>query len=260
VRDLLGAINEFVVSTSFYDVILTTCFALSLLALVSLALEFLRLRKRYAQAEADLFERTVGTQSRNWTNTAQSLEQKAKEPGEVARSTAMTYLHMLDEAADAYMKGSQWQDALRVTQQLLSESCHAIAKPGITESVFRAIADLIELRLTTYPDLSIAASEATENALRFLIDLDTTLWITDQSVRVTQLRDLIAETRAAIEAPPPPPGKHKGDDKPKVEAKRLTAERVEVKKLTAGPPLRPVPISSKPQTPSSSAYAPEGSE
>src|SRR5437868_1575507 len=113
---------EMAVNTSVLDVLLVAACALLLIALASLLLAYLRLGKRYAQAEAELFERTVGTQSRNWTNTAQSLEQKAKEPGDVARSSAMTYLHMLDEAADAWLKGSQWHDALRVTQQLLMES------------------------------------------------------------------------------------------------------------------------------------------
>jgi hypothetical protein len=248
VDESLATITQFIAELSVVGVLVPAGCAVLFVAFGSLFLDYLRLKKRFAEAEAELFERTVGTQSRNWTNTAQSLEQKAKEPGDVARSTAMTYLHMLDEAADAWLKGSQWQDALRVTQQLLSEACHAIAKPGISESTFRATSDLIELRLSTYPDLSKAANEATENAVRFLIDMDTTLWITDQSVRVTQLRDLIADTRAEIEAPSAPEGKEKS----KAEKRTKAAH--------AAPPLKPMPISSKPRTPSSSAYAPEGSE
>lgn len=171
-------------------------------ALGSLAFEYRLLKHRFNKAEAELFDRTVGTHSRNWTNTARSLETKAKEPGEVARSSAMTYLHMLDEAADAWLKGSQWQDALRVTQQFLLECCHAIAKPGMSETELRAIADLMELRLATYPDLSKAANQATENATRFLSELDTDLTILNQTMRVNQLRDQIARTRAVIEFKP----------------------------------------------------------
>lgn len=168
-------------------------------AFASLGYEYYRLKRRFDEAEAELLDRTVGTHSRNWTNTARSLETKAKEPGDVARSSAMTYLHMLDEAADAWLKGSQWQDAHRVTQQFLVECCHTIGKPGIGENEFRATADLLEMRLSNYPDLSKAANEAPENALRFLADLDTSLSVVDQAVRVTHLRDQIAITRTAVE-------------------------------------------------------------
>jgi len=183
-----------------FEVLAVAGCILLLTAFASLGYEYYRLKLRFDEVEADLLDRTVGTHSRNWTNTARSLETKAKEPGDVARSSAMTYLHMLDEAADAWLKGSQWQDALRVTQQFLVECCHVIGKPGIGENEFRASADLVEMRLSTYPDLSKAANEAAENALRFLSELDTALSVLDQSVRVAQLRDQIALTRTAVEA------------------------------------------------------------
>jgi hypothetical protein len=200
VEALIATIVNFAAQTTLYEVAVTTTCAMLLLGVASLTTEYLRLRKRHAKAEADLFDRTIGKQSTNWANAAQNLERKAKDPGDVARSTAMTHLYMLDEAANAWLKGSQWPEALRVTQEFLRECCHAIGKPSIHEDDFRAASDLIELRLGTYPDLSKAASEATENATRFLIALDLMLSIVPNSPRVEQLREHVAAARATIEA------------------------------------------------------------
>lgn len=197
---LLATIAEFAARASVVELIATTASGVLALALAFLSIQYLGLKRRFDKAEAELFERTVGTQSRNWTNTALSLEKKAKEPGDVARSSAMTYLHMLDEAADAWLKGSQWQDALRVTQQFLLECCHTIGKPALNESEFRATADLIELRLNTYADLSKAANEASENANLFLTDLDNTLSVLDQGDRIAHLRIQIDGVRAMVSA------------------------------------------------------------
>jgi len=199
----IATITNFAADTTLYEIAATTICALLLLVITSLTLEYLNLRKRHAATEAELFDRTIGKQSTNWANAAQNLERKAKDPGDVARSTAMTHLYMLDEAANAWLKGSQWQEALRVTQEFLRECCHAIGKPSIHEDDFRAASDLIELRLGTYPDLSKAGSEATENAVKFLAALDTTLSIVPNSPRVEQLREHIAAARAAVEAKPP---------------------------------------------------------
>ena len=167
-------------------------------ALMSLAYDYIVLSKRFKEAEAELFERTVGRQSTSWANTAQNLERKAMDPGDVARSSAMTHLHMLDEAANAWLKGSQWPDALRVTQEFLRECCHAVTRPSIHEDDFRAAADLIERRLETYPDLSKAANEARENGDRFLEALDTTLAILGNAGRIGELREHIAAAREEI--------------------------------------------------------------
>lgn len=180
-----------------WAVFLSTSMMFMLFAAIS---EHRKLRKKFGQVEALLLERSIGTHSRNWTATALNLEKKAQEPGEVARSSALTYLHLLDEAAEAWLKGSQWQDALRVTQRLLIESCHAIGKPGIGENEFRATADLIENKLSNYADLSRAASEASENAIRFLGDLDKMLSIHDQPARLVQLRDQVAAVGFTLEA------------------------------------------------------------
>lgn len=197
---LLATIAEFAARASLVELVATATSGVLALALAILSIAYLGLKRRYDRAEAELFERTVGTQSRNWTNTALSLEKKAKEPGDVARSSAMTYLHMLDEAADAWLKGSQWQDALRVTQQFLLECCHTIGKPALNESEFRATADLIELRLNTYADLSRAANEAAENATAFLSDLDNTLSVLDQGPRIAHLRAQIDKVRHAVQS------------------------------------------------------------
>lgn len=199
---LIATIVNFAAETTLYEVVATTACAMLLVAIASLGFEYLRLRKRHAATEAELFERTIGKQSTNWSNAAQNLERKAKDPGDVARSTAMTHLYMLDEAANAWLKGSQWQEALRVTQEFLRECCHAIGKPSIHEDDFRAASDLIELRLGTYPDLSKAASEATENAVKFLSVLDTMLSIVPNNPRIEQLREHVAAARAAVEAKP----------------------------------------------------------
>lgn len=197
---LLATIVEFAARASLVELVGLGAVGVLSLALATLSIAYLSLKRRYDRAEAELFERTVGTHSRNWTNTALSLEKKALEPGDVARSSAMTYLHMLDEAADAWLKGSQWQDALRVTQQFLLECCHTIGKPALKESEFRGAADLIELRLSTYADLSKAASEASENAIRFLGDLDNSLSVLDQGPRIAHLRALIDGVRATVAA------------------------------------------------------------
>jgi hypothetical protein len=199
----IATIVNFAAETTLYDVVVTTICAMLVVVIASLAFEYLRLRKRHAATEAELFDRTIGKQSTNWANAAQNLERKAKDPGDVARSTAMTHLYMLDEAANAWLKGSQWQEALRVTQEFLRECCHAISKPSIHEDDFRAASDLIELRLATYPDLSKAASEATENAVKFLGVLDTMLTIVPNNPRVEQLREHVAAARTAVEAKPP---------------------------------------------------------
>ena len=184
-----------------WAIALSTALALALLFLVH---KFLELKDRFEESEIELLERTIGTHSRNWTATALNLEKKAQEPGEVARSSALTYLHLLDEAAEAWLKGSQWQDALRVTQQLLIECSHTIGTPGFGENEFRAAADLIENRMATYADLSRAASEAPENGLRFLHELDQMLSVTDQSPRIVQLRDMFETTSITIETGVPP--------------------------------------------------------
>jgi hypothetical protein len=114
----------------------------------------------------------------------------------------MTHLYMLDEAANAWLKGSQWPEALRVTQEFLRECVHAIGKPSIHEDDFRAAADLIEVRLANYPDLSKAANEATENAVRFLTSLDTMLSIFTHNPRIEQLREHVSAARATVEAKP----------------------------------------------------------
>ena len=162
VGDRFATFTEFAAQTSPFEVMVTTAAALLLIGLASLFVEYLQLRRRFQKAEAELFDRTVGKQSTNWASTAQNLERKAKDPGLVAQSSAMTHLHMLDEAANAWLKGSQWQEAWRVTQEFLRECCHAIGRPSIHEDDFRAAADLIERRLKTYPDLSKAANEANE--------------------------------------------------------------------------------------------------
>ncbi|MCE9522666.1 MAG: hypothetical protein K8S25_09570 [Alphaproteobacteria bacterium] len=200
--ELFAAITNYAVQTSLLEVLATTASALLLLALASLLVEYLRLKKRFAKAEADLFEKTVGRQSTNWTNTAQNLERKAKDPGLVAQSSAMTHIYMLDEAANAWLKGSQWPEALRVTQEFLRECCHAIGRPSIPEDDFRAAADLIAQRLGSYADLSIAANEATENALHFLMALDANLSVFAKNPRIEILRTHVAATCKAVETKP----------------------------------------------------------
>jgi hypothetical protein len=176
-----------------------------LLVLMAFAFKYLRLKRKFGETEAHLLDRSIGTHSRNWTATALNLEKKAQEPGEVARSSALTYLHLLDEAAEAWLKGSQWQDAKRVIQRLLIECCHTIGTPGFGENEFRAAADIIEQRLSTYADLSKAANEAPENAIRFLWELDTMLSILDQPARIAQLRSQITATRYAVDNKIPKP-------------------------------------------------------
>lgn len=168
-------------------------------ALISLGIDHVRLRKRHAKIEAELFESTVGKESTNWTNTALNLERKARDPGVVARSSAMTHLHMLDEAANAWLKGSQWPEALRVTQELLRECCHAITKPSINEDDFRATSDLIKRALERYPDLSKAANEAVENARHFLIGCDAMLALLASSALIQDLREHAGDACEAIE-------------------------------------------------------------
>jgi hypothetical protein len=115
--------------------------------------------------------------------------------------------------------------------------------------------------------------------MRFLVDLDTTLRITDQSVRVMQLRDLIADTKTAVEnAGAPTADKKTGEKRPKLSERIMgddtpprlvegpkpaeTPKAVETtalvekpklqrvaKRAIAAPPLRPMPILDKPQTP-----------
>ena len=205
---LLATFEEFAARTSLLEVLASAVSALLLIALTSLLVAHLRLRKRFAKAEAELFERTVGKQSTNCAATALNLERKAKDPGLVAQSSAMTHLHMLDEAANAWLKGSQWQEALRVTQEFLRQCCHTIGKPSIHEDDFRAAADLIERRLATYPDLSKAANESPENALRFLTGLDKSLSVFVHDPRIDELRFPVTGARAAIDKKP--------DGKPKL--------------------------------------------
>lgn len=200
--ELLSTIAEFAAQTSLQEVLASAAGALLLIALMSLGVAYRRLHKRFAKAEAELFERTVGKQSTNWAATALNLERKAKDPGLVAQSSAMTHLHMLDEAANAWLKGSQWQQALRVTQEFLRECCHTIGRPSIHEDDFRAAADLIERRLATYADLSKAANEAAENALGFLTGLDKTLSVFVHDPRIEELRAHVADATTAIDKKP----------------------------------------------------------
>ena len=193
-------------STDIERLVVASIFAL-VGALMSLGYDYIVLRRRNAEVEEELFERSVGRQSTNWASTAQNLERKAKDPGDVARSSAMTHLHMLDEAANAWLKGSQWPEALRVTQEFMRECAHAVTKPSIHEDDFRAAADLIERRLQNYPDLSKAANEAPENADLFLGILDTTLSVLGNVGRIGELRDHVAAAREAIDAHAG--GKHK---------------------------------------------------
>ncbi len=157
--DIAAAVSTFAANATQAELLLLTAVAALVVALISLGAGHWRLRKRHALVEAELFENTVGKESTNWTNAALNLERQAKDPGTVARSSVMTHLHMLDEAANAWLKGSQWHEALRVTQELLRECCHAIIRPSINQDDFRATSDLIKRGLEKYPDLSKAANE-----------------------------------------------------------------------------------------------------
>jgi hypothetical protein len=198
VNGLIGTIAEVAARTTTVELWVLAAIAGLIATLASLAYDHARLRKRHAKIETELFENTVGKESTNWTNTALNLERKAMDPGLVARSTAMTHLHMLDEAANAWLKGSQWPDALRVTQDLLREGCHTITRPSINEHDFRAASDLIKRALEKYADLSKAANEAVENATGFLTACDTTLAVLSGSALIQDLRFQIGEVHDEI--------------------------------------------------------------
>lgn len=196
--DIVGAVSKFAANATSAELLLLSAVAALIVALVSLGFGHWRLRKRHALVEAELFENTVGKESTNWTNAALNLERQAKDPGIVARSSVMTHLHMLDEAANAWLKGSQWHEALRVTQELLRECCHAIIRPSINQDDFRATSDLIKRGLEKYPDLSKAANEGVDNALDFLTARDATLSVLSGSALIQDLRDQLEEVRAAL--------------------------------------------------------------
>jgi hypothetical protein len=198
VGDIVGAVSKFAANATSAELLLLTAVAALVVALISLGFGHWRLRKRHALVEAELFENTVGKESTNWTNAALNLERQAKDPGIVARSSVMTHLHMLDEAANAWLKGSQWHEALRVTQELLRECCHAIIRPSINQDDFRATSDLIKRGLEKYPDLSKAANEGVDNALDFLTARDATLSVLSGSALIQDLRDQLEEVRTAL--------------------------------------------------------------
>ena len=196
--DTIAAITALATGAASNETLLIAMIGALVVALLSLGYDHWRLRKRHAQVEAELFENTVGKESTNWTNAALNLERQAKDPGMVARSSVMTHLHMLDEAANAWLKGSQWSEALRVLQELLRECCHAIIRPSINQDDFRATSDLIKRGLEKYPDLSTAANEAPDNALDFLTARDATLSVLAGSALIQDLRDQIEDARRAI--------------------------------------------------------------
>lgn len=196
--DITAAVSTFVANATQAELLLLTAVAALVVALISLGAGHWRLRKRHALVEAELFENTVGKESTNWTNAALNLERQAKDPGTVARSSVMTHLHMLDEAANAWLKGSQWHEALRVTQELLRECCHAIIRPSINQDDFRATSDLIKRGLEKYPDLSKAANEGVDNALDFLTARDATLSVLSGSALIQDLRDQLEDVRTAL--------------------------------------------------------------
>lgn len=196
--DITAAVSTFAANATQAELLLLTAVAALVVALISLGAGHWRLRKRHALVEAELFENTVGKESTNWTNAALNLERQAKDPGTVARSSVMTHLHMLDEAANAWLKGSQWHEALRVTQELLRECCHAIIRPSINQDDFRATSDLIKRGLEKYPDLSKAANEGVDNALDFLTARDATLSVLSGSALIQDLRDQLEDVRTAL--------------------------------------------------------------
>ncbi len=196
--DIAAAVSKFVSNATQVELLLLTAVAALVVTLISLGAGHWRLRKRHALVEAELFENTVGKESTNWTNAALNLERQAKDPGIVARSSVMTHLHMLDEAANAWLKGSQWHEALRVTQELLRECCHAIIRPSINQDDFRATSDLIKRGLEKYPDLSKAANEGVDNALDFLTARDAMLSVLSGSALIQDLRDQLEEVRTAL--------------------------------------------------------------
>src|SRR6202008_696706 len=73
-----ATIVEYAALIPVVEILIAAGCPLLLSAFASLAVEYYRLKQRFDQTEADLLERTVGTNSRNWTNTARSLEVKAK--------------------------------------------------------------------------------------------------------------------------------------------------------------------------------------
>lgn len=196
--DVIAAISKFAANATAAELLLLAAVGTLVLALAGLGFNHWRLRKRHALVEAELFENTVGKESTNWTNAALNLERQAKDPGIVARSSVMTHLHMLDEAANAWLKGSQWGEALRVTQELLRECCHAIIRPSINQDDFRATSDLIKRGLEKYPDLSKAANEARDNALDFLTARDATLSVLGGSALIQDLRDQLHDVRTTL--------------------------------------------------------------
>jgi hypothetical protein len=200
VDELLATIVAFAAETSLYEVLATAVAAWLVIACASLGVAYMRLHRLHKETEAALVEKSVGRHSTNWAKTAENLERKALDPGEVALSSAMTHIYMLDEAANAWIKGSKWESALRVTRRFLRECCHAIAKPDIHEDDMRAAADLIAERVRTYPDLSKAGAETAEVAVNFLKSLDLSLSVVHNNPRVEGLRKLVAEARETIEA------------------------------------------------------------
>jgi hypothetical protein len=199
VGELFATIAEFAARATPVEVLVMAAIASLIAVLVSLTVDYVQLWKSRAKLEADLLLATVDKDSTNWEDAALELERKTEDPGLAARSTAMTHLHMLEQAANAWRKASKWADALRVTRQLLSECCHVIIKPSINQDDFRATADLIARVLEKYPDLSKAANEHVDNAIAFLNERDAILSVLPHSMLMKDLRDRIVAARTAIE-------------------------------------------------------------
>jgi hypothetical protein len=199
VGDPFAAIVGIWASTTPIELLAIGVIVALIATLISLGYDYLLLWKSRAKLESELLLATVDKDSTNWEDAALELERKTEDPALAARSTAMTHLHMLEQAASAWRRASKWTDALRVTRQLLSECCHAIIKPSINQDDFRATADVIERVLDKYPDLSKAANEHVDNAVAFLAERDAVLSVLPNSMLIKDLRDHLAAARAAIE-------------------------------------------------------------
>jgi hypothetical protein len=176
---------------------LSLSLALTLIASLS---AYLKLKKRFGAFEAELQEKNVTSQSDKWSKTARNLQQNAQKPEEVARAMAINHIILLNEAAEAWLKGSNWKEAYRVTTDLLHHACHAIGAPGNTENQILTCSQLIGTKLKTFVDLSRAAEEAPSNACAFLDGIYLKLRTLPQSSRIIQI--LAEIERASLELDP----------------------------------------------------------
>lgn len=197
--------DAFIQSLSDYAAAITS---LPIAVWVSIALAALLLLAAWAayhfwvqlnETEERVHARLAHTQIKTWEPVANDLEKNAATAANVAQTSLINHLVILNAAVDAQVRAGDWGKALRLTQDLLTFAVHAMSAPYMDEAHVHTCANLITDRLRQYPDLSAADGELASDATAFLESLIQSLAKAEAGGRTMQVHACLLEALNRID-------------------------------------------------------------